>query len=217
MKLVTMDNAKLSQVIKMSVIKSIIENEKRYFVPVASSNKHIHLSRKDVETLFGQGYVLKPMRPLSQPGQFACEEVLDFMGPKGELKKLRVLGPERKETQVELAVTDCFKTGIAPVVRMSGDLDSTPGGKLVGPAGSVELDHGVIVAMRHLHMSAEQALLYKLKDGDSVRLKAEGIRPVLFEDVIVRAGKGHELEVHIDTDEANAAMIQNGQLLEILR
>lgn len=212
-----MDQNKLNQIIKQAVINSLMKTEGKYYVPAASSNKHIHLSRKDVDALFGEGYQLKVLRPLSQPGQFACEETLTFVGTKGELKKLRVLGPERPETQVELAVTDCFKAGVKPVVRMSGDLGGTPGGKLIGPKGEVTLDHGVIVAQRHLHISAEQAVKYKLKDGDVISLRAEGQRPVTFHDVAVRAGKGHELEVHIDTDEANAALLKNGQLLEIIR
>lgn len=210
-----MEKTDLSRIIREAVQDSMLK-EGRKFVPVASSNKHIHLSRADVERLFGEGYKLKELRPLSQPGQFACEETLTFEGSKGQLKKMRVLGPERSETQVELAVTDCFKAGVKPVVRMSGDLAGSPGGKLIGPKGEVVLDKGVIVAARHLHMSGPQAEKFGLKNGDVIKLQKGGERPVIFDKVIVRAGKSHEMEVHVDTDEANAALIKNGDLLEII-
>lgn len=212
-----MDNLNINKLIRNAVLAALIKNEKVYMTPVASSNKHIHLSREDVETLFGKGYALKELRPLSQPGQFACQETLIFEGPKGKLEKMRVLGPERPETQVELAITDCFKAGVKPVVKMSGELDGTPGGRLIGPAGTVELKRGVMVAQRHLHISEEQGDLFGLQNGDVISLKKEGPRPVVFEGVAVRRGKGHDLEVHIDTDEANAAMIKNGDLLEIIK
>ena len=211
------DQKQLSQIVRTAVMNSLRVYGGKYYVPAASSNKHIHLSRAGVDKLFGPGYQLTPMRPLSQPGQFACEETLTFVGSKGELKKMRVLGPERKETQVELAVTDCFKAGVKVVIRMSGDLEGTPGGKLIGPAGEVEIDHGVIVAQRHLHLSTAQAAEYKLHNGDIISLSTGGDRPVIFQNVIVRAGQGHEMEVHIDTDEANAANLKNGALLEIIR
>ncbi len=212
-----MENLNINKLVRDAVLSALIKNEGVKVVPVASSNKHIHLSREDVETLFGKGYQLKQLRPLSQPGQFACEETLTFEGPKGKLAKMRVLGPERPETQVELAITDCFKAGIKPVVRMSGELDGTPGGKLIGPAGEVELKKGVIVARRHLHLSEEQGRLYGLQSGDEISIRKGGERPVVLEGVAVRCGKGHDLEVHIDTDEANAAMIKNGDLLEIVK
>lgn len=202
--------------IEWEVIKILAQQTGRKLVPAASSNRHVHLSRADVEALFGAGYTLTPFRPLSQPGQFACEETVTLEGPKGSISKIRVLGPERKETQAEISVTDSFKLGIKPVVRMSGELDNTPGGKLTGPKGFVELKKGVVVAARHLHLSADQASGFNLQNGDVVRLKAGGYRPVIFENVIVRSGDGHEMEVHLDTDEANAAMIKNGDFLEIV-
>lgn len=212
-----MNESEAKTAIRNAVLEALIRTNGTYAVPVASSNKHIHLSREHVERLFGRGYRLKELRPLSQPGQFACQETLTFAGPKGRLEKLRVLGPERPETQVELAVTDCFRAGVPAVVRMSGELEGTPGGRLIGPEGEVELDHGVIVAQRHLHISAAQAEAYGLKSGDVVSLRKGGARPIIFEGVAVRAGKGHDLEVHIDTDEANAAMIKNGDILELIR
>lgn len=211
-----MQKAELQRLIIKTAVKRCVDETGKKYVPVAASNRHVHLSRKDVEILFGAGYELKQMRPLSQPGQFACEEKLILVGPKGTISGIRVLGPERSETQVEISVTDSFKLGIKPVIRMSGDLAGSPGGKLVGPKGAVELQQGVIVAARHLHLSEEQAGWYGLKDGDSVKLKKEGERSVTLHNVIVRCGKGHDLEVHIDTDEANAALIKNGDLLEIV-
>ena len=186
-------------------------------VMVETSARHVHVTKEDLETLFGQGFELTVKKELSQPGQFACQETLTFEGPKGQLQKLRVLGPERRETQVELSVTDCFKAGVKPVVRMSGELEGTPGGKLIGPAGETVLQKGVIVAERHLHMSAAQAEAYGLKNGDVIKIRKEGARPVVFEGVKVRCGSGHELEVHLDTDEANAALIKNGDLMEIVK
>jgi putative phosphotransacetylase len=202
--------------IESEVIKILAQQTGRRLVPAASSNRHVHLSRADLETLFGAGYSLTELRPLSQPGQIACEETVTLVGSKGSIAGIRVLGPERKETQVEVSVTDSFKLGIKPVVKMSGELDNTPGAKLIGPRGSVELQKGVIVAARHLHLSADQARGFNLQNGDVVKLRYNGFRPVIFENVIVRSGDGHEMEVHLDTDEANAALIKNGDYMEII-
>ncbi len=202
--------------IESEVIKILAQQTGRRLVPAASSNRHVHLSRADLETLFGAGYSLTELRPLSQPGQIACEETVTLVGSKGSIAGIRVLGPERKETQVEISVTDSFKLGIKPVVKMSGELDNTPGAKLIGPKGSVELQKGVIIAARHLHLSADQARGFNLQNGDVVKLRYNGFRPVIFENVIVRSGDGHEMEVHLDTDEANAALIKNGDYMEII-
>ena len=188
----------------------------RGFVPVGISNRHIHLTQAAVGQHFGPGHQLTPTKALSQPGQFACEEKVTVEGPKGKLSGVRVLGPVRKDVQVELSVTDAFAAGIKPVVRMSGDIAGTPGCRLTGPAGSMEIREGVIVAARHLHISPEQAAVYGLKSGDQVRLRSEGPRAVVFEQVAVRSGPGHDLEVHIDFDEANCAQMKNGDLLEII-
>ena len=188
-----------------------------YYVPAAASVRHVHLSQADVAALFGEGYELRPLRPLTQPGQFAAEEKVDIVGPRGAISDVRVLGPARKETQIEVSITDAIRLGIKPVVRMSGDIAFTPGAKLVGPKGSVDLPQGVIIAARHLHMSPEEAAAYGLKDGDVVSLRKPGPREVIFGNVVVRSGKGHSLEVHLDTDEANAAMLSNGDLLEVIK
>ena len=186
-------------------------------IPVGVSNRHIHLTRADVDTLFGAGYELQPLKDLSQPGQYACKECLTIVGPSlRPIENVRVLGPLRKATQVEVSLTDTFGLGIKAPVRMSGKTQGTPGCKLVGPAGSIELSEGVIVAARHLHLSAAQAALFGLKDGQTVRLRAEGERATVLENVIVRAGNGHDMEVHIDTDEANAIAMAGSTMMEIL-
>jgi len=175
----------------------------------------VHLDRKTIDALFGAGYILKKLKNLLQPGQYVCEEFVTLEGPKGRLK-LRVLGPVRGETQVELSITDVRSIGLTPSLRLSGDLAGTPGAVLAGSAGHVQLRQGVIVAARHLHISAKQAEIYGLADGDSVRLQAEGPRGAILDHVVVRAGDGHDLELHIDFDEANCAMIGNGDLLKII-
>ena len=154
---------------------------------------------------------------MSQPGQFACKETLTIVGPKGRIEGVRVLGPERPETQVEVSLTDTYKLGIKPTVKMSGDVAGTPGCRLVGPTGEAELLKGVIAAARHLHMSEEEAALFGLKSGDIVSAKKTGVRETTFGNIPVRSGKGHSLELHLDTDEANAAGIKNGDLLELIR
>ena len=188
-----------------------------YKVEVGLSNKHLHLKEEDIEILFGKGHALSPTKALKQPGQFACEEKVDIVGPKGTLKGIRVLGPARKETQVELAMTDARTLGINAPVRESGKLEGTPGVKLVGPAGEVDLDHGAIVALRHVHLSKDQAVEAGVKDKELVSIKFEGERGLVFDNVLVRSGEGHEREIHLDTDEGNAAGLGNGDLGEIIR
>lgn len=211
-----MDKAAVQRSVQLAVSQEIFLKTGRIYVPVASSARHIHLCRADVEKLFGTGYQLQIFKMLSQPGQFACKEQVTVVGPKGELKKVRVLGPERKDTQVEISMTDSFALGIRPPVRMSGSTSGTPGCKLVGPAGTVEISEGVIVAARHLHLSQEQAELFGLKDGQSVRLRSEGARSVTFDHVVVRTGKGHDMEVHVDTDEANCIAMGGSPMMEVL-
>lgn len=176
-----------------------------YEVKIGLSNKHLHLSQADLDALFGKGYKLTPSKPLVQPGQFAAEEKVDIVGPKSTLSGIRILGPVRSETQVELALTDARSIGIKAPVRESGKLEGTPGCKLVGPCGEVEIDHGVIAALRHVHLNDEQAAEAGVKDGDVVSIKIEGERGLVFDNVLVRAGEKHEREVHLDTDEGNAA------------
>jgi putative phosphotransacetylase len=186
------------------------------FAPVNSSGRHVHLSQKDADRLFGAGYQFKKMRDLAQPGQYACEERVMLETPKGKLA-LRVVGPVRKETQVELSLTEMIKLGIPPMVRMSGDSAGTPGGVISHADRKITIDRGIMVAARHLHMSDEQAMSYGLKNGDTVSVHAQGLRGTIFGNVIVRCGDGHELEVHIDKDEANAAALVDGALCRIIK
>lgn len=188
-----------------------------YEVKIGLSNKHLHLSAEHIEALFGAGHELTPTKPLVQPGQFACEEKVDIVGPKGTLKGVRVLGPARPETQVELAMTDARGLGIKAPVRESGKLEGTPGCKLIGPCGEVELDHGVMVALRHVHLNDEQAAEAGVKDGDWVSIKLGGERGLVFENVLVRAGAKHFAEVHLDTDEGNAAGCGADAVCEIIK
>ncbi|MBR5303021.1 MAG: phosphate propanoyltransferase [Clostridia bacterium] len=186
------------------------------YVPVMSSNRHCHLSQADVERLFGAGYRLSRMRDLVQPGQYACNERVTIETPKGKMT-LRVVGPARKETQVELSVTDAVKLGLKPPIRMSGELEGSPGCVLSNGDRRIEIPRGVIVAARHLHLSTEEAQAYGLSDGDVVNLRVEGPRPCTLEGVLVRSGEAHRMEAHIDTDEANACALTNGQLCRVIR
>lgn len=188
-----------------------------YEVKIGLSNKHLHLSEKHIEVLFGAGHKLTPKKDLVQPGQFACEEKVDIVGPKSTLKGIRVLGPARPETQVELAMTDARTIGIKAPIRESGKLEGTPGCKLIGPCGEVELDHGVIVALRHVHLSTAQAAEAGVKDKDIVSIKIEGERGLTFDNVLVRSGDAHEREVHLDTDEGNAAACGPNSVCTIIK
>lgn len=212
-----MDRNEIKEIVQRNLIQQMIRAGKGYFIPVAVSNRHVHLSAADIETLFGKEYTLTKLRELNQPGQYACQELVILTGPKGSIQKIRVLGPARRETQVEILQSDSFRLGIPPAVRMSGELEGTPGGNLAGPAGSVDLKKGVIIAARHLHMAAEEAGWFGLKTGDIVSVKKGGQRSLLFGNVTVRAGEGHSLEMHIDTDEANAAGMQCGEILELIK
>lgn len=185
-------------------------------VPVGVSMRHIHLSRREVDALFGRTYQLTPLRPLSQPGQFACQECLDVIGPKGVLHKVRILGPERPAAQVELAQTDCRAIGVQAPVRASGNVEGTPGVLLQGPRGVLQLSQGVIIADRHLHMSTAQAAAFGLSDGDTVRVRIDGGKPGILDGVLVRAGDKYELDLHLDTDDANAFQLKQGQLVTVL-
>lgn len=178
-------------------------------IPIAVSARHIHLRTETVEKLFGPGHTLTPLKDLSQPGQFACEEVLEVVGPKRSIKGVRVLGPARSVDQVEVSRTDEFFLGLDAPVRDSGDVKGTPGITLVGPKGSVTLDQGVICARRHIHMAPPDAEQFGVADGDvvEVAIDSEG-RDLTFGDVLIRVSPKYRLEMHVDTDEANAAELK---------
>ncbi|MDI9413888.1 MAG: phosphate propanoyltransferase [Bacillota bacterium] len=186
-------------------------------VPVGISNRHIHLSNQDLETLFGKGYELTVRNDLSQTGQFAAEETISIEGPKSSMQNIRILGPTRAETQLEISRTDSFALGVRPPVRDSGSLEGSPGIKLIGPEGEVVLDKGVIIAQRHIHMTEEDAEKFGVEDKDLVSVRVGGERGVIFENVLVRVRNDFVLEMHIDTDEANAAILGNGQEVEVFR
>jgi propanediol utilization protein len=184
---------------------------------VSISARHCHLTDEHVETLFGPGHVLTPAKPLYQDGFYAAEETVMLVGPRRRmLPSVRVLGPTRPRSQVELAFTDAISLGIEAPVRLSGHLDGTPGCVLVGPRGVVELDEGVIRAARHVHMSLRHAAAYGVKNGELMKLRIEspGCTTVL-EDVIVRADETSKLEVHIDTDEGNACFLDRADKVEL--
>jgi acetate kinase len=181
-------------------------------IPIEISAHHVHLAQADVDTLFGPGHQLTPEHELSQPGQFACAEKVHLVGPKGRIANVRVLGPTRKETQVEIAMTEQFKLGIQPPIRESGDLANTPGITLEGPAGTTQIPRGVICAQRHIHMSPEDAMRRGLRDRYVVRVRVEGDRELIFGDVVVRVNPNFRLAMHIDTDEGNAASIRTGMI-----
>jgi len=172
-------------------------------VRVEVSARHVHLSQADQDKLFGTDYKMKVVKDLSQHGQWAAEETMVIKGPKGEFK-VRNLGPCRGQTQVELARTDCFALGVQADLRLSGDLKGTPGCKLVGPKGEVELAEGCIVPLRHIHISDVQAAERGLKNGDKVRVRVGGARATIFEEVNIRAHPTFDLSMHLDTDEGNA-------------
>ena len=185
-------------------------------VPVGVSNKHVHVSREDLDILFGEGYELTVMKDLSQPGQYAAEERVEVVGKKGTMV-MRILGPTRKRTQVEISRSDSFGLGVEAVLRESGNTDGTPGILLRGPKGEVEIKDGVIVAARHIHFHTDDAEKFGIKNKDLVKVRAGGPRGVVFEEVICRVDPSYALDMHIDMDEANAAAINNGDLVEVIK
>ncbi|MEW5725666.1 MAG: acetate/propionate family kinase, partial [Thermodesulfobacteriota bacterium] len=193
-------------------VTEILRSQKPSPVPIEISAHHVHLSDAHVEALFGPGHRLTPAHDLSQPGQFACAEKVHLIGPKGRVDNVRILGPTRKESQVEISMTEQFKLGIHPPIRESGDLEGTPGLTLEGPASRMEIKKGVICALRHIHMTPEDAMSMGLKDKDVVRVRVQGERQLIFGDVLVRVSPKFKLAMHIDTDEGNAANIATGAI-----
>lgn len=187
---------------------------RRLFVEMEASGRHVHVTKAQAIALFGHD--LTPARPLSQPGQFLAQERVSVLGPKGKLDGVAVLGPCRPEGQVEISLTDGKTLGITPPVRLSGDVQGSPGAALVGPNGTVSLDQGVIAAQRHIHITPADAALQHVSDGDTVKLKTLTARPVVFENVAVRVSDKFQTYVHLDFDEANACGYQKGDLGMIL-
>jgi len=187
-----------------------------FSIPVGVSNRHLHLSQSHLEILFGQGYSLKILKDLTQTGQFAAKETLTLQGPKGDLAKVRILGPVRPATQIEISMTDSFKLGIKAPVRDSGQIENTPGVTLIGPAGSIALEKGVIIASRHIHMHTSDAEKFQVSNGQVVAIATHGPRAVIFRNVVIRVRHDFVLDFHLDTDEANAAGLSNCDLVTVL-
>lgn len=185
-------------------------------IPVGVSARHVHVSREDLDVLYGKGYELTVMKDLSQPGQYAAKESVELVTEKDTMK-VRILGPVRKQTQIELALTDAVKLGIKPPVRDSGDLKASPGLTIKGPKGEVKLGEGVIAACRHIHMTSADAQELNLKDKDIVKVQCGGERGLIFDNVLVRVNDSYSLEMHIDTDEGNASMLNTGAQVQIVK
>ena len=186
-------------------------------VLVEVSARHVHVSQKDLEILFGADAVLTNKKDLSQPGQFACEERVDLVGPKGTQKGVSILGPVRPATQVEISLTDARKLGIAAPIRESGDIAGSPGCTLIGPNGSVDIDCGVVVAKRHIHVTPEEAALFRVMDKQIVKVQVgQEDRGLIFDQVVVRVNPNFSAAMHIDTDEANAAALGMNSQGEII-
>lgn len=174
-------------------------------IPIETSARHIHISQADFEILFGKDKTPTYKADLSQPGQYVCHERITVKGPKGTFENVALLGPCRPETQVEISMTDSRKLGVPGVIRQSGDTEGTPGCTLIGPEGSLDIDHGVIVAKRHIHMTPVQAIQLNVRDNDQVFVITESYeRSLIFADVVVRVSPKFALAMHVDTDEANA-------------
>ena len=187
-----------------------IQNELDSSFEVEASGRHVHLSRTELDALFGTGYELTKAKDLSQPGQYASKERLTVVGPKGAFHNVVILGPVRKESQVEVSLTDCLQLGVKAPIRESGDIEGTPGIVLVNGDKSVSLDKGLIVAKRHVHMTPEDAEKIGVKNHDIVKVKVEGARPLIFDDVVIRVSPKFATYMHIDYDEANACGFSKG-------
>lgn len=186
-------------------------------IPVGVSNRHVHLSAEDLEKLFGAGYELTKLKDLSQPGQFACKETVTVCGPKGAIEKVRILGPVRKASQIEILAGDCFKLGVKAPVKLSGDLEGTPGVTLVGPKGSVQTKNGVMVAQRHIHMLPSDAERFGVHDGERVCLEVDGERGGILKNTVIRVTDQSGLECHLDMEEANAMGLGSSSTVRIAR
>jgi putative phosphotransacetylase len=191
-------------------------NNNEACIPVGVSGRHVHLSREHLDALFGAGYELTKKKDLSQPGQFASDETVDVITTKGAFARVRILGPVRKDTQIELALSDSVKLGITPPIRDSGNVAGSPGVVLVGPNGTITLEQGAIVALRHIHMTPADAERFGVKDKDMVQVECLGERAMTMGQVLVRVSDQYALEMHVDTDEGNAACLKTGQNVRIV-
>lgn len=214
-----MEIAKLKLKEFLDEILKIVDERKFQddFVPVGISNRHIHLEKKHVDILFGEEYTFVKIKDLSQTGQFSCKEVVTLCGPKGCIEKVRVLGPERKRTQVEISMGDSIKLGVKPHIRLSGDLKGTAGITIIGPKGSIQILEGVIVSQRHIHMTQADAERLGVINGEEVSIEIVGERGGIFHNTYVRVSEVSVLECHIDVDEANAFGISSKTKIKIIK
>ena len=196
------------------IMKRIDRSEKPIIANV--SNRHIHLTKEDLEVLFGKGYQLTKLKDLMQPGEFASKEKVILRGKKEEISDVRVLGPLRKFTQVEISMTDAIHLGVNAPLRVSGDIKGSSPITVIGPAGQLDLKEGCIIAKRHIHFSTKDAEIFQVKNGEILKVKTEGERGLIFDNVVARVREDMALEFHIDTDEANAAGIKNGDKVFLL-
>lgn len=186
-----------------------VQHYENFRIPIGVSNRHVHVSRADLDRLYGKDYALTHKSELGQPGQFAANETVTLQGPKGTFEHVRILGPVRSQSQVEISKTDSFRLGVKAPIALSGHLQGTPGITLIGPRGTVDLPCGVIIAKRHIHMTPAQAAARHLKDGQIVDVETFGERRGILGDVIIRVSDTAGLEMHIDVDEANACSLSN--------
>lgn len=193
------------------------QKEETNEIPVGISNRHIHLSQADLNSLFGENYQLTKMKDLSQPGQFACKELVTICGPKGAIEKIRILGPVRSKTQIEILQGDCYKLGVVAQPRLSGVLEGTCGITIIGPKGSILTKEGLIIAQRHIHMTIEDAEHFGVKDGQIVSIQINGLRGGIYNNVAVRANDESALECHIDTEEANAMKVDSSTKMKLIK
>nr|WP_218652853.1 ethanolamine utilization phosphate acetyltransferase EutD [Paenibacillus sp. 79R4] len=201
-----------------SIIHEVVKRvQEETCIEIEASGKHVHLCREDIDALFGKGYQLTKAKDLSQPGQYACKERVTLIGPKGSLHNVVVLGPERKASQVEVSLTDSVVLGISAPVRESGKLEGTPGVIIASGSNMIRLEQGLIAAQRHIHVKAEDAEKYNVKNGEIVQVKVYGKRPLIFDDVLIRVSPNYETYMHIDYDEANACGFTKGTKGKILK
>ena len=208
-----MSNISLDYIVD-EVIKRI---KNQMLIEVEASGRHIHLSDEDLQILFGPGYTLTKVKDLSQPGQYACKERVNITGPKGSIKNVVVLGPTRKETQVEVSLTDALSLGIKAPVRESGHIEDTPGLTVSTERGTITLNKGLIAAKRHIHMTPEAAERFGVKDKENVKVEVLGERPLIFEDTVIRVSPNFRTYMHIDYDEANACGFSKGTMCRIVK
>lgn len=208
------------------ITRSVVEELKKHnlldeptrneFVPVSVSARHVHLQQEHVNQLFGEGYTLTKLKDISQPGQFACNEQVTIEGPKGQIEKVRILGPLRSQTQVEIARTDARKLGLTPPVRNSGNLAGSSPISIIGPKGKVVLQEGCIIADRHIHMTTKDAAQFGVRDKQKVSVLVDGEKAGIMGQVMIRVSDNYALDMHIDTDDANAFGLAGNELLKII-